>query len=121
MDVSSANLSGQVRSWSVPVTQSSVVESEADSICSLRVFLLAARSRHSPVISRNWPQWTPPVPNALIAALSLHHRRIAMKLVGLPGLLSSVLLAMLAAPAGAQSTISEQEAHAIGVDAYLYF
>jgi hypothetical protein len=27
---------------------------------------------------------------------------------------------MLAGPAGAQSTISEQEAHAIGVDAYLY-
>jgi hypothetical protein len=31
------------------------------------------------------------------------------------------LLAALAAPAGAQSSITEQEAHAIGVDAYLYF
>ena len=31
------------------------------------------------------------------------------------------LLAALATPAEAQSTVSEQEAHAIGVDAYLYF
>nr|WP_246779626.1 DUF1254 domain-containing protein [Rhizobium sp. BK313] len=31
------------------------------------------------------------------------------------------LLITLAVPAGAQSQISEQEAHAIGVDAYLYF
>jgi len=33
----------------------------------------------------------------------------------------AALLAMLAAPAGAQSTITEQDAHTIGVDAYLYF
>jgi hypothetical protein len=39
----------------------------------------------------------------------------------LPGLFGMALLITLAAPAGAQSTISEQEAHAIGVDAYLYF
>jgi hypothetical protein len=40
----------------------------------------------------------------------------------LAALLSSVgLLAAAAAPAGAQSAITEQEAHAIGVDAYLYF
>jgi hypothetical protein len=31
------------------------------------------------------------------------------------------MLAALADPAGAQSTITEQEAHAIGVDPYLYF
>ena len=39
----------------------------------------------------------------------------------MPGLFGMALLITLAAPAGAQSTISEQEAHAIGVDAYLYF
>jgi len=33
----------------------------------------------------------------------------------------AALLAMLAAPAGAESAITEQEAHAIGVDAYVYF
>ena len=33
----------------------------------------------------------------------------------------AALLAMLAAPTGAQSTITEQDAHTIGVDAYLYF
>lgn len=33
----------------------------------------------------------------------------------------AALLAMLASSAGAQSAITEQEAHAIGVDAYLYF
>jgi hypothetical protein len=35
--------------------------------------------------------------------------------------LATALLVMLARPAAAQSTLSEQEAHAIGVDAYLYF
>jgi hypothetical protein len=46
-----------------------------------------------------------------------------MRRVTLPGLFGMALLITLAAaaPAGAQSTISEQEAHAIGVDAYLYF
>ena len=43
-----------------------------------------------------------------------------MKHASLPALLSTVLLATLAAPAAAQSTITEQEAHAIAVDAYLY-
>jgi hypothetical protein len=31
------------------------------------------------------------------------------------------LLAVLAAPAAAQTAINEQEAHAIGIDGYLYF
>src|SRR5258708_7766347 len=44
-----------------------------------------------------------------------------MRRVTLPGLFGMVLLITLAAPAGAQSTITEQEAHAIAVDAYLYF
>ena len=39
----------------------------------------------------------------------------------LPGLFGMALLITLAAPAGAQSQITEQEAHAIGVNAYLYF
>ena len=38
----------------------------------------------------------------------------------LVALFSTGLLATLAAPAGAQSAITEQQAHAIGVDAYLY-
>ena len=44
-----------------------------------------------------------------------------MKRPSLPSLSVAALLAILAAPAGAQSKITEQEAHAIGVDAYLYF
>ena len=43
-----------------------------------------------------------------------------MKHASLTGLFGVGMLAMLVAPAGAQSTITEQEAHAIGVDAYLY-
>src|SRR5215831_15040212 len=43
-----------------------------------------------------------------------------MKRASLAGLFGVGMLALLAAPAGAQSTITEQEAHAIGVDAYLY-
>jgi hypothetical protein len=46
---------------------------------------------------------------------------ILMKRASLVALFGAGLLAMLAAPAGAQSAITEQEAHAIGVDAYLYF
>ena len=46
-----------------------------------------------------------------------------MRRVTLPGLfgMASLITLAAAAPAGAQSTISEEEAHAIGVDAYLYF
>src|SRR5215469_10072982 len=44
-----------------------------------------------------------------------------MKRPSLPSLSVAALLAILAAPAGAQSKITEQEAHAIGVNAYLYF
>ena len=44
-----------------------------------------------------------------------------MKRASLAGLLGVGMLAALAAPAGAQSAITEREAHAIGVDAYLYF
>jgi hypothetical protein len=44
-----------------------------------------------------------------------------MKRATLAGLFGAALLANLSAPAGAQSAITEQEAHAIGVDAYLYF
>jgi hypothetical protein len=44
-----------------------------------------------------------------------------MKRITFAALLSAGLLAALAAPGGAQSAITEQEAHAIGVDAYLYF
>jgi hypothetical protein len=43
-----------------------------------------------------------------------------MRRVTLPGLIGAALLITLAAPAGAQSKITEQEAHAIAVDAYLY-
>ncbi len=43
-----------------------------------------------------------------------------MRRVTLPGLFGMALLITLAAPAGAQSKLTEQEAHAIGVDAYLY-
>jgi hypothetical protein len=38
-----------------------------------------------------------------------------------PSLFGMALLISLAAPAGAQSQITEEEAHAIAVDAYLYF
>jgi hypothetical protein len=44
-----------------------------------------------------------------------------MRRLTLPGLFGMALLITLAAPAGAQSQITEQEAHAIAVDAYLYF
>ena len=44
-----------------------------------------------------------------------------MKRPSLTSLSGVALLAMLAAPAGAESAITEQEAHAIGVDAYVYF
>jgi hypothetical protein len=44
-----------------------------------------------------------------------------MKGTTLSGLFSIGLLTMLAAPVAAQSPITEQEAHAIGVQAYLYF
>src|SRR5215831_20405603 len=44
-----------------------------------------------------------------------------MKRASLAGLLGGAMLVTLTAPAGAQSAITEQEAHAIGVDAYLYF
>jgi hypothetical protein len=45
----------------------------------------------------------------------------AMKRTVLPILISFSLFAALVAPTSAQSGITEQEAHAIGVDAYLYF
>src|SRR5215475_8156705 len=44
-----------------------------------------------------------------------------MKRTTLSGLFSIGLLTMLAAPVAAQSPITEQEAHAIGAQAYLYF
>src|SRR5262249_16307596 len=44
-----------------------------------------------------------------------------MKHAILYGLLGAALLAGLAAPAGAQNALTEQEAHNIGVNAYLYF
>src|SRR5262245_28623497 len=44
-----------------------------------------------------------------------------MKRRTLTGICCAGLLAMVAAPAGAQSPITEEEAHAIGVDAYSYF
>ena len=44
-----------------------------------------------------------------------------MRRLTLPGLFGMALLITLAAPAGAQSQIIEQAAHAIAVDAYLYF
>jgi hypothetical protein len=44
-----------------------------------------------------------------------------MKGTTLSGLFSIGLLTMLAAPVAAQSPITEQEAHAIGAQAYLYF
>jgi len=44
-----------------------------------------------------------------------------MKHSALAGLFGAGLLAMLATSTGAQAAITEQEAHAIGVDAYLYF
>ena len=44
-----------------------------------------------------------------------------MKPATLAAMFSVGLLAAVAAPADAQSPITEQEAHAIGVDAYLYF
>jgi hypothetical protein len=44
-----------------------------------------------------------------------------MKRVTLSTVLGTAVLVMMAAPAGAQSQITEQEAHAIAVDAYLYF
>jgi len=44
-----------------------------------------------------------------------------MKCASLTGLLSAAMLVILATSAGAQIAITEQEARAIGVDAYLYF
>ena len=44
-----------------------------------------------------------------------------MKRTTLSGLFSIGLLTMLAAPVAAQAPITEQEAHAIGVDGYVYF
>ncbi len=44
-----------------------------------------------------------------------------MKHIKLAVLLSSCFLASSAVPADSQSAITEQEAHAIGVNAYLYF
>ena len=44
-----------------------------------------------------------------------------MKPVTLTALFGAALLAVLPVPAGAESAITEQQAHAIGVDAYLYF
>jgi hypothetical protein len=44
-----------------------------------------------------------------------------MKRESLTGLLGAAMLVILATSAGAQTAITEQEAHAIGVDAYLYF
>ena len=44
-----------------------------------------------------------------------------MKATTLSCLFSIGLLTMLAAPVAAQAPITEQEAHAIGVDAYIYF
>jgi hypothetical protein len=48
---------------------------------------------------------------------------LSMKWFNLPGLFCAGTIAVLAAPtaAGAQTPITEQEIHAIGVDAYLYF
>jgi hypothetical protein len=44
-----------------------------------------------------------------------------MKPVTLTALFGAAVLATLPVPAGAESAITEQQAHAIGVDAYLYF
>src|SRR5215467_4793656 len=44
-----------------------------------------------------------------------------MKRESLTGLLGAAMLVILASSAGAQTAITEQEAHGIGVDAYLYF
>jgi hypothetical protein len=44
-----------------------------------------------------------------------------MKPASLAGLIGTGMLTILATSAGAQTGITEQEAHAIGVDAYLYF
>jgi hypothetical protein len=44
-----------------------------------------------------------------------------MKRATLAAVVGVSLLTALAPPAKAQSSITEQEAHAIGVDAYLYF
>src|SRR5579862_2716457 len=51
-----------------------------------------------------------------------HQRTINMKRIILTGLLGIAMAGVAAAsPAYAQTAITEQEAHAIGVDAYLYF
>ena len=44
-----------------------------------------------------------------------------MKRAALVALFNAGMLAMMPAPAGAQTSITEQEAHAIAIDAYLYF
>jgi len=44
-----------------------------------------------------------------------------MKHRALAGLFGASLLTLAPSMAGAQTAITEQEAHAIGVDAYLYF
>jgi hypothetical protein len=44
-----------------------------------------------------------------------------MKSKALAALFSACLLVCLLSPVGAQSEITEEQAHAIGVDAYLYF
>ena len=44
-----------------------------------------------------------------------------MKRAALAAILGAGLLSSLAVPARAQTAVTEQEAHAIGVDAYLYF
>jgi hypothetical protein len=50
-------------------------------------------------------------------------KHVSVKRLSLGGVLGACLLAASMAPigAGAQTAITEQEAHAIGVDAYLYF
>jgi hypothetical protein len=55
------------------------------------------------------------------ATLKLSARRQPMKRTVLAALLGSGVFISVIAPAASQSAITEQEAHAIGVDAYLYF
>src|SRR5215510_2001208 len=70
-------------------------------------------------------QWTPPPASALASKVaprtSVQVQEEDVKHAALAALFGAGLLSMLPTSAGAQAPLSEQEAHAIGVDAYLYF